>query len=1293
MSSSSSSFSALTPGNKFTVLGEQLHENDVASEPTKGPAKPPKSKWDKFKDDDLTDCELPEDKGKVPVSEAGAAKAKPRSYILVTEEIPSNLQYKEFDGNTDVYPEEFAGYQVSDIHKGYRGKDAADFGKFITRRQHAQVMFPDEKLEGGRRVCKGLLPEKHSPEEKFIRVSFRADTQMPVIKLHIAKPDGGEVTYHVFANCIAPAMVQDDEITPAGASMDVCLDQMNDLELRKFTKNVAHGEVNLGHWAKIRNLMVVSLELYQPGSQEDTYRCRPFFSGITDNELTDIRTKFRGDLTDFEQTIRLLDSANNLRIFRRLNCSDMAALRRFNNVFFGSMHLCSAFRNFWYYQFQYERPAIHERPQPENDIFKDKCNLEHAVAPRWMITKWLCHSDGYNTPVKTVEQLAWTFFTKSHVFPSVEDCAFLLRLALARERNSQVNLIKGMENSTRDGCNAMFEAIEGLEGVYIAKLALPAVKGRSAELVKPALDTRVKIRFNPPGSQSFTFSGQIIEAPGSDDVEQDQNRDWDVAARVEGQQFAFEAGVPEEVRLEFIDDKTPSNRACIATESMAMIPLKRREGVDIPSIIFRTKPTVPFENQNTSFMSETSIIELGRRGKAIWKLNVPQKEAVNQSFNSPTGLTLVYGPPGTGKTTTTTVAAYEHCRTGHKVIYTCTSNKATDTALSSFLKNMQRAESSTAAKATNQGESSKAPVPRKIVAVRFVGGLKVWEFATMDTEKAWEGVTTPTILAASNANPDTLFHIQLGKAIRRWADALEHKMKTTAREYQATVKSIKENKRARRYETRKNLVVLEEQLVKHFVENEVDIVFTTCSSAANPTIQTSFKPDVAFIDEAGQATIADTCMALDPFKESIKWLIMSGDYNQLMPVVTAKTANEGLQILEESLFSQLFTDPDERFPRIMLNPQYRQHEDLAAWPNEMFYEGKLDTHASASQGTPLQKTLKQFFSNLGGAMRHAGSIRVAVDVSNQNAVSEKYLSTASYCNNEEARVLVGLIEKLLAYNPICDKKDNNKFAKVSPSDIGIITPFKGQQRLIRNYLKASSIDPVQVNALVESTHTTWGMPGDEVNIAFISLCCRVPENAMAKMRFVATPNALCVQNTRAREFQITLGNLRGWCEAVAQPGRTNEIRKNLYDAFRSLVEDMYNKNDIVSSSDVESALLSEPSEAQRPTKSQFYTQVPTIKLASSGAGAKRKGSSNASQHHQEVRGEKKPKTAFDMRGLQDEMATAAKPLSKKERQQAVKAARRAEREEAAAAAAATTEGAAGPSIEKHAFEPTGDLGL
>jgi hypothetical protein len=713
----------------------------------------------------------------------------------------------------------------------------------------------------------------------------------------------------------------------------------------------------------------------------------------------------------------------------------------------------------------------------------------------------------------------------------------------------------------------------------------------------------------------------------------------------------------------------PGNAGVYPKGFSAMTPLKRREGVDIPSVIFGTKPTVPAENQNAGLpMSEASIIELGRRRKAIWKLNVPQIEAVNQSFNSPTGLTLIYGPPGTGKTRTATVAAYEHCLADRRVMFTCSSSQATDIALASFLKVMQKAESSTAAKAITQSESSTAPRSRKIIAVRRSGGHK---FAMMDTE---EDITNPAILTAAKANPNTLFHVQLGNAIQRWAEAEEHEMKSTAHQYRTVVTKIKESTGTLLSDTRESLMLLEELLAEHFLKHEVDAIFSTCSSVSHPIIQASFMPDVAFIDEASKVTSADAYMALDPFKESIKWLIMSGDDGQSMPVST-KTADEGMSILGESLFHQLRTEPDRRFLCVMLNSQYRQHKELAFWPNKAFYNGTLETHGSASQGTPLQRTLKQFFSNLGDAMRRPWSIRIAVDVSNAEAVSHKYLDTASICNNEEARVLVSLIEKLLAYNPVCDKKNSNKFAKVSPSDIGIITPFKGQQRLIKDYLKASNIDPVQVNALLESVHTTWGMAGGEVNILFISLCFRVPENVMANMNTVASPNALCMQNTRAKVFQITLGDFRGWCEAIAQPGRVNVIRKNHYDAFRSLVAHMSSRNDIVSSSDIDAALLSEPAQAQRPTKSHFYTQVPTIK------SAKCKGPSSASHHHQDVRSDKKPK----------EVPTASNPPSKRQAQQAVKAARRAERERAAAAAAAA-EGSAGPSIETPASEPTGDLG-
>jgi hypothetical protein len=103
----------------------------------------------------------------------------------------------------------------------------------------------------------------------------------------------------------------------------------------------------------------------------------------------------------------------------------------------------------------------------------------------------------------------------------------------------------------------------------------------------------------------------------------------------------------------------------------------------------------------------------------------------------------------------------------------------------------------------------------------------------------------------------------------------------------------------------------------------------------------------------------------------------------------------------------------------------------------------------------------------------------------------------------------------------------------------------------------------------------------------------------------------------------------------------------------------------------------EPANAKRPTS------LTTISPRKSSAGVKRKGWSSASRRQQNIRGEKRGKSARGLGILQEDMPDAQKPLSKRMAKRAVRAAKREEREKAAAAAAAAERLPGSPSpIEK-----------
>jgi hypothetical protein len=89
-----------------------------------------------------------------------------------------------------------------------------------------------------------------------------------------------------------------------------------------------------------------------------------------------------------------------------------------------------------------------------------------------------------------------------------------------------------MEKASEVECKAIFQPIEGKEEIYIAKIALIAEAGVHAALIKLMLDTRLKVSFDAPGGEQLHFTRLVIEMPGSDDIEQDQAKDWGFGAMV-----------------------------------------------------------------------------------------------------------------------------------------------------------------------------------------------------------------------------------------------------------------------------------------------------------------------------------------------------------------------------------------------------------------------------------------------------------------------------------------------------------------------------------------------------------------------------------------------------------------------------------------------------------------------------------------------------------------------------------------------------------------------------------------
>jgi regulator of nonsense transcripts 1 len=112
---------------------------------------------------------------------------------------------------------------------------------------------------------------------------------------------------------------------------------------------------------------------------------------------------------------------------------------------------------------------------------------------------------------------------------------------------------------------------------------------------------------------------------------------------------------------------------------------------------------------------------------------------------------------------------------------------------------------------------------------------------------------------------------------------------------------------------------------------------------------------------------------------------------------------------------------------IRLQVQYRMHPELSIFPSNTFYEGTLQNGVTISDRSYLtnfkwpKEEKPVFFFHLSG----------------QEEISA---SGTSYLNRVEAVQVERIVNKFLSCN-------------VKPTQIGIITPYKGQKSYLMNYFQ------------------------------------------------------------------------------------------------------------------------------------------------------------------------------------------------------------------------------------------------
>jgi DNA replication ATP-dependent helicase Dna2 len=245
------------------------------------------------------------------------------------------------------------------------------------------------------------------------------------------------------------------------------------------------------------------------------------------------------------------------------------------------------------------------------------------------------------------------------------------------------------------------------------------------------------------------------------------------------------------------------------------------------------------------------------------------------------------------------------------------------------------------------------------------------------------------------------------------------------------------------------------------------------------------KFETIIFDEASQITLPLAVMGMLAGKR----FIFLGDQKQLPPVLTRRHSGGAFR---ESVFEVL---AEQGFD-ILLTETYRLNQELAKWPSNAFYGGRL---RPASESVARRRLELDKLSRLVEVLDPAHP-KVFLDLQHRNATTR---------NHQEASVVVDLLLTLLA-------------GGLPAWEVGVVVPYRAQSREIRALLRTALPDAEMRRHIV--IDTVERMQGQEREVVIVSLTTSNPTFAAHLAEFFFQPERFNVAVTRPRSKLIIVGS-------------------------------------------------------------------------------------------------------------------------------------------------------------------------
>lgn len=317
-------------------------------------------------------------------------------------------------------------------------------------------------------------------------------------------------------------------------------------------------------------------------------------------------------------------------------------------------------------------------------------------------------------------------------------------------------------------------------------------------------------------------------------------------------------------------------------------------------------------------------------------------------------------------------------------------------------------------------------------------------------------------------------------------DELKAKKKEKSKEYDEIEKKIKHVRNDIRKEE------------KRYAER-AQLIGTTISCATVDPIFDSKQFDLVMFDEVSMAYVPQVIAAAALSKG--KFLCV-GDFRQLAPISQCPDS----QLLKKDIFSYLKiidgTGHMYWHPwLVMLNEQRRMHPDIAGFSNKYIYKRLLQNHKSVEDS---RNAIVQAFPLPGDAMN-------LIDIAGTYCAADK--------NTDGSRF--NILSAIIAFSTaVCASQQ-------TVENVGIITPYAAQTRLIRAMLK----DYTTRKESRISCATVHQFQGSESDIIIFDAVESYPKSAVGYLMGKDPDNIARLINvavTRAKGKLITVANDKFW---------------------------------------------------------------------------------------------------------------------------------------------------------------------